>query len=617
MKTDELKTLKELIDGFDTKYYEKENENLRREINNIRMGRPRHEGILDKYRKDIVPIKQVEQEIDKLNKEIMDNKEKQKELGQALSQLRMSAGKLETIVEQEILLRQLKNLISNRSHLEFGKTDIYEENNDKYKKLYLKSNKKVKHSKLKISKEIYKLINKNRLYKAYQSKFSIANALKSNNILIKDKYDPGNKFYSDAMAEYRGFPYFDDISRLGVDVSALDYARKKIKGELDSDSLTWHGEEAFKKLKDIEKAKKTNINIKVRHSHLIEIEEKYTEIEELSRETWYLNEILQAFSNTDITKTEMYKGLRELVREQELLLSKLIREVDKEYEKTGLQNKIDLIEQLEELYRKIEELNLKIEQYKNMGREDQADYCQQEYYNVRYEMIKILKDNPDLNKPKYNIDIKKIIEEERKMFEPEIKKGLNKPEQPIVEENKDYRISSEIPSYIKTPEEEIFVEKTVPQTSVTEQKVVENVTNTEEIPSYIKTPEEEMFVEKAYIEESGKLERFELDSSLQIFRTMHYQGYMREKVLNSDLGKLSFSAYLESVAPHLTKLIELEKERETLARTIYRDYIRYYSSLENKKDAIEFYEFAGNNYGISNVDVPIEHEEEYKGMIKR
>ena len=126
-----------------------------------------------------------------------------------------------------------------------------------------------------------------------------------------------------------------------------------------------------------------------------------------------------------------------------------------------------------------------------------------------------------------------------------------------------------------------------------------------------------MFVEKAYIEESGKLERFELDSSLQIFRTMHYQGYMREKVLNSDLGKLSFSAYLESVAPHLTELINIEKERERLARTIYKDYLKYYSALENKKDAIEFYEFAGNNYGISNVDVPIEHEEEYKGMIKR
>jgi len=92
---------------------------------------------------------------------------------------------------------------------------------------------------------------------------------------------------------------------------------------------------------------------------------------------------------------------------------------------------------------------------------------------------------------------------------------------------------------------------------------------------------------------------------------------MREKVLNSDLGKLSFSAYLESVAPHLIQLINIEKERERLARTIYKDYLKYYSSLENKKDAIEFYEFAGNNYGISNIDVPIEYDEEYKGMMKR
>ena len=80
---------------------------------------------------------------------------------------------------------------------------------------------------------------------------------------------------------------------------------------------------------------------------------------------------------------------------------------------------------------------------------------------------------------------------------------------------------------------------------------------------------------------------------------------------------MSFSTYLETVAPQLTELINIEKERERLAKTIYKDYLKYYTALEDKHSAIEFYKFASNNYGISNIDVPVEYVEEYKEMRKR
>lgn len=591
MDDKKLKTLKDLIDSFKTGYYEDKNEKLRQEILNIRLGNPRYEGV-EKYNKgEIVPQNQREREIKRLQSEIKDNKDKAKQLGQALSELRRASHELENLAEKDFLLHKFEGFIRNRvDSKEMEEADIYKKNRNKYHKLYFSSKTPIKLSRGKISKEMYKIIKKKMRERAYKTRYdyiSIGEALKDNEINLIDKYAPGNRIFGDFEYYHNDTDMLWDsnrsfsskIAQLGVDVNTLAYAINQTKGELDKHSLTFNGKDAFDKLKNIEKAKNKNIEVKVRHSKLIEIEEKYTKIVELSRETWYLGEILRAFNSTDITNTKMYKGVRELVEEQKLELSKLIREADKEYEKTGLQNKINLIEQLEELYRQIEEINLKIEEYKNYGNEKQVDLLKQEYYDVRYEMVKILKDNPDLNNPKYNIDVKNIIKQEKELFEPEIKKEIKKEE----------------PSYIKTNEKKEFVERNVFETQIVKEPTIKPVKN---------------------ILKENK-ESLELDSSLQIHRTYHYQNYMKEKVLGSDLGKLSFSQYLESVAPHLKELIKVEKERELLARTIYKDYLKYYSSLENKKDAISFYDFANSNYQVENIDIPIEYEEEYEGMIKR
>ena len=124
-----------------------------------------------------------------------------------------------------------------------------------------------------------------------------------------------------------------------------------------------------------------------------------------------------------------------------------------------------------------------------------------------------------------------------------------------------------------------------------------------------------MFIDKTYENENDSLiKNIELDSTLQAQRTMHYQNYMIEKIKQSELGKISFSNYLKRVAPHLTSLIEIEKKRERMANTIYREYIKYVASLENKKSAMRFEEYAQRIYDVDNIEIPIEHEEEYKGM---
>lgn len=581
MKNENLKTLKELIDNFDIDYYDQEIDRLQEEIININMGRPRYEGIYNLINSDIVPKNQKEKEIKKLQNKINDNRQTKKELGQALDKLVLLSNKLERLAEQDLLLDVLSDRLRLRGNEELGKTKIYKENSREYLKLYTSSIKPITHSQQKISKEMYKIIKENIRKYAQKTSYgyrTIGSALETNEIDLhikdKDQLAPGNQIFKDFQKEYRGFPYSPKLAELGVDINVLDHANRQFKGDLDSGSLTWQGKEAFDKVKNIERVENSKIETKGGIYQLRGIKEKYDKIIELSRETWYVEEILMAFSKTAITQTEMYKGLGELVREQELELTKLTREADKLYEKTALQTKLDLVEQLEELYNKTQELNFKIQQFKQNGYERQADLVEQDYHKLRYQMVKILKDNPDLNDPKYGINIESIIKKEMELLEPELKKEVVKEES----------------SYTKADQEKISTHIEV---------------------------KEEMPEKKAHIDESVKVESLELDSNLQIFRTRHYQDYMREKVFNSDLGKLSFSEYLETVAPHLVQLINIEKEREKLARTIYKDYLKYYSALENKKEAIEFYEFAGNNYGISNVDVPIEYDEEYKGMMKR
>lgn len=581
MNIQQTKDFKEIIDSLDTGYYKEKNEQLEKEINNIMMGRPRLEGINDFVSSKIVPQNEREKEINKLKNKIKDNREKSRELGIALNELKTSADKLEQLAKQDTLTRELESLLKYWRSDEMEKSDIFNENKKEYMKLYSKTNKKLTESKHKISKEMYKAIKKNyreRAHKVFDRYQSIENALKDNGTKKVDGYTAGFRIFVETKDKYNGF--FDKLDQLGVKTDIINYAHSQIHNKSNSNALTWEGKEAFDKLKNIEKAEETKIEIKGGLSKLRQIKEKYTKIVELSRETWYVDQIVSAFKDTDIAKTEMYIGLQDLIREQERELYKLSSEADKLYEKTGLQDKIDLVAQLEELYAKTEELKIKIEKLKDNGKFSEAQIYEQEYFKLRYEMIKILRENPDLDNPKYNIDIKNIIKKEMELLEPEIKKDA------VVVEEVNTKVDSQV---------------------VVEEKI-------ESKPLEVEKQEEKVEPVK---ETNNLTEKFELEPNLQIFRTMHYQNYMKEKVLNSDLGKLSFSDYLQTVAPNLTQLIKIEQERENVARTIYRQYLIYYSSLEDKQLAMSFEEYTVRNHNFSNIDVPIEHEEEYKGMMRR
>lgn len=589
MEDERLKTFKELIDSFSKDGYKQINQRFRQQIANILTGKPRFEGIYDNIESEIVPVNERQKIADMLRNQIRDNLEKERELGQALAQLKISAFKLEKLTEQEVLLRTMSSLLDRKpfTHSKVREAKIYENNIRKYAKLHLKSQKTISSVQYRISKEMYELIKKN-LNKMVAVDFD-NQFITMNKAFEKNKIDlhlgenvsnvPLTEISKDVEENYYGeYPYSRNIERLGVDIAIIEDADRLISGELNSTSLTWQGSIALDKLKNIEIAYNTNIRTKGGLAKLQEIQKQCEKITELSRETWYVDIILKAFRHTSIYESQMYKGLQQLVKDQNEELSRLLNDVNKKYDKTGLQNKLDLVEQLEEMYIELKKIEGKITQYETIQKDKQEILARRDYLKLEYQMIQILKENPDLNNPKYNINIDDIIEKEMNSYDLKIKN-------------------------LKEPN--LHTNDNVEKVPLTVSPDSHDRTNNEAIQSG---------VSQATITNA---DNFELDSTTQIQRTMHYQNYMREKVLNTDLGKLSFSAYLEAIAPHLVKLINIEKEREKFARTIYKDYIKYYASLENKAAAIEFSEFAEKNYGIDKIDVPVENMEEYSGMIRR
>ena len=92
---------------------------------------------------------------------------------------------------------------------------------------------------------------------------------------------------------------------------------------------------------------------------------------------------------------------------------------------------------------------------------------------------------------------------------------------------------------------------------------------------------------------------------------------MVEKVKHSRLGELKFSEYLKEVAPELEELIKIEEKREARAQTVFKLYVKYLASLEDKKSAMRFSEFARLRHGLETDDLPFEYsDEEVKKRLK-
>ena len=589
MKSDEIR---KLIDSFNTKYYEEELEKIEQRIENVRAGFPEFKGIYNSYNDEKTLTKEEkEKRIRSLENRKKDIKKHISELNSVIANLEINISKIEEIAKKQALLSKLEQCIWDRrfsDNKELSLNDVYKKLD---KKLYCKSKGKLYDATSKINKEVYKMLKNNKNLQVTQFG-SIESTIDNSDYRMDTLFNKAEHLFE--------FEYGNKLSTLGVDIERLNNAIKAMQKKPTQYTITFNGKLSLERLNHINLYLDKNYDLKEGYSNLKILQEKYNEFVLLSREVWYMNEVILSFSKTSIVDTEMYKGLKELYYQQKEKLHELRENADKLYDKSGIQRKIDAEQRLRELYQLMQEKEFNINRYKELGYYDQVSYAQNDLYEIRLEMIRILRDNPELNRVEYNIDIKGILEKEKEIYKPEVEKVNKIKEEDVI--NIQYKVEEEIKQSKEIEESE---------------KTNESSRDEEDIPVHIETKEEEIFIDKAYQEESENKKIFELNNNLQIHRFTKYQDYMREKVIGSELGKLSFSQYLEKEAPYLTELIKIEKEREKQARNIYREYIRYYASLEEKEYALSFEQFANKNYGIENIDVPVEYEEEYKEMRRK
>ena len=257
------------------------------------------------------------------------------------------------------------------------------------------------------------------------------------------------------------------------------------------------------------------------------------------------------------------------------------------YERSGMKEYIEIEQKLRDLHHKAGGLR-----YQLSISEERLGYSDPEtrklndmYFGARSEMLSIVLKYPELNRPEYGIDLTKYD-----------KKGRY-----IGEEPEHKQIPENTGKSVKVEEEEPFV----PTVVVTEEELRRDLGIEDEAPK--QNPRKAWEVaDESPVDENN----FEIPENLTSMRTAYYSRYMVEKVKGSELGKMKFSEYLENVAPELEELIEIEKRRENRAKNVFKLYVQYLASLEDKSQAMRFSEFARLRHGLNEDDLPYEYTDE-------
>ena len=466
----------------------------------------------------------------------------------------------------------------------------------KYRRLWSKEYNKAEGARKKVKRDIYKKLKKiqNRMvvdeskygYSPYYSprygnreKYdfnSLNGTFKEHNYSLKGF--AGN-IYSNISSKYNSFDV-DSLGELGVEVD-------KVKRAI---AISDGAERTFDEFGPILKSMEylaSEYSIQKRFKTFYFLREDLQRVEKLSREVECLDLIIDAYDNTAIKDTDLFKELVEIYRKQNKKLNNLSRKAMEIYERSGMKEYIEIEQKLRDLHQKAGSLR-----YQLSISEERLGYSDPEtrklndmYFGARSEMLSIVLKYPELNRPEYGIDLTKYD-----------KKGRY-----IGEEPEHKQIPENTGKSVKVEEEEPFV----PTVVVTEEELRRDLGIEDEAPK--QNPRKAWEVaDESPVDENN----FEIPENLTSMRTAYYSRYMVEKVKGSELGKMKFSEYLENVTPELEELIEIEKRRENRAKNVFKLYVQYLASLEDKSQAMRFSEFARLRHGLNEDDLPYEYTDE-------
>lgn len=350
------------------------------------------------------------------------------------------------------------------------------------------------------------------------------------------------------------------LSNSRVDMQRLNWAINGIKDvKHPENSLLATNKVDFNILENIKIAKEKKIKSDSIFVSVASLEKQYQSIIELSRETWYLEEVTKSFENTFITETHMYETLQNIIERQKEMLSEMTTKAFRNYSKSGLAVKLGVVNTLNDKYKKAIELKEHIEKLKNSGEYD--DYylasLETQYYDQVGEMETIFSRNDYLNRNEYDQVLK------TKSDDKEI--GLNSAKQTTEKVENHSVLESFRNSTVEMDNDNLSIE---PVDRLREK--IERINNNDLVVA---------------------------SSGLKIGA---YSKYNMAKLTPG--FNLNFSEFLEKYYNNnnYQTMIRNEKEREEVARIIYEEY-------KDKESSLNFEEYAKQNYSIDFVDIPIEY----------
>lgn len=466
--------------------------------------------------------------------------------------------------QKDVLNKLLLNAINKGC--EYSTTNSLSGQSKKIKKIYYKN---LKSSDKEIEKKdatLYRKLNKNRKLKIIDGLIEEP-FLRSISETIEKKFKQSKLDMSKLLKTYRKCEsrYYLSLPTIsGINKKDLNAIIGVLNEEIREENICLGTMDTYRLYKKIKEFNSYEYHIK-ESSKLRKLETKYEDVLKRAREIWFLEQLDKMFKKTIIGNSEICKEIIKISNSLSTKLKKDIKKLDKEYEKLNMDRVIKDADTYRKMARELDDLDKRI-----AGKIKSDDILEAEQLKKKYEELLnkitiISKENPGLYKPIFDPE-RIIIDDIKKRIEIEEKRKIN-------------------------------------NDKINAKTVIKNDSNN--------LSEKSNEPKKA---NKDNYNDFELDIDLQTIRSSYYQKYLTEKIQKGNLINIPFSKYLEKIAVDQVELIEIEKKREKMAHNIYQQYLKYYAALENKKEANSFEDFAYYKYNIDDIDVPIENEEEYKGM---
>lgn len=609
MKYTDLKkaTASQVVNHINLNWYDDEIDKTRKRIFNILAEQNEYTGIYEYVDGNVLSGDAAKKRVEQLKLHIKKLENKRKtyvELVQMSSNIEYD---LDSFAKKDALSSMFIKAIDNVEYAsyDFEKNEketpeFFEKNDKDILKARRHDNKELSKGRHKITSHAYSVLKK------YADKVNINvdnTYMRIDHFIDETRYSLDNIF--DSLYREKSSYYQNNASTLKVNVSLLKSVENRMKKK---DELSYQPSlvgNPYDKYFHLSRLKDKVSNPKL-SSYAYSLLYEYEEILKRGKNLRAIEDILLAFSETEITNDEVYKTVSDACQKEIDILRNMVEKANKKYDSKNFQVLIDNSYKLDELYRNY------LMAMNRHSQSDEAMYSSSVYTHeadkYRDEMYMILTKYPELNKPEYNINLSSYEDIRKKGVEQDdIDKTQAIPVTGMTKSSLVDRIKNMFGKNNNSKRDNVTEEK-VDSESLNE-KIDETITIEDE--AELKEYEHEEINEKNYLSDDERLRQpIEMPEHLIGLTAVYFQEYMRAKLTNPEYSTLKYSEYLELKHPELEEYINIEKEKEKRAATIYGKYLQYRATFSNKKDALSFKQFALQMYNLESYDIPNEYLEE-------